>query len=605
MHNLCSTLKSGFILIVALLSFSAYSATIYIDPSSMVTPHYGTQSNPYTAWSEVTIASNNTYLQKCGTAAYEQVTFAAVSNVTLGAYGTGAKPKIDGSATRSYGIYFYGNTSNVKIENFEICNTLSAGIYLSGSAYYVIRDNYIHNINCTDDKMPVSGTLGFGILVNYNNAGGGLICFNNIKYTYADGIGAHTLTYGITAQNNTIEFFGNDAIDVLGSHNAIIEGNECRNSFFGTKGEANSGIKAGGNAGAGGDSNIVRYNWCHGIYNYGIFNRNATNNVYYGNACYDNGQNYNLGIADVSGAGLHISYNYSIDANYGDGCGYDVYMPELDDVAECNNNIWTGSPTMKIHNGGTYTTLSSWQSAYWPFDTCSTFTDTPHPFMRDSNTALLLYIDENSGATTKDWGGKNHDATMNGMAWADTGKYIHAAQFSGNSGSYISVPDHNDFSFGDGSGNDQAFSISAWIYLDEQRVCHIISKRNGSSNCEWELSYNNTYGIYFILYANGSNGASMGKYTNNTLSTGQWVYVAASYDGSKTRNGMKIFINGVEDTACGNVGSSTYAGMSNTSANVNIGSYNNGVSALFKGKIDHARIQKGNIYTTDFDNFLP
>jgi Concanavalin A-like lectin/glucanases superfamily/Right handed beta helix region len=599
------TLLSNAVFILMASAITSFAAINYIDPDYTGSTRDGTINNPYNSWADMKAnrgwKSNDVYLQKRGTVAKEQIEFAGVTNVLIDAYGSGTeKAKIDGEFTRSYGFRFYTTTA-VTIKNFEIYETLDAGILILGSEDYIIRDNIIHNINY--DGVTIEdqgGTNGYGVSVNSGVRGpDGIISFNHIYDTWCDGIAAQTLNPGITAQNNLVERYGNDGIDVLGSQYAVLEGNVCRDGYFGTK-DSSTGLKAGGNEGSGGGNNTVRYNRTSGNYHVGIYNRNAAGNTYMGNAAFENGTNYNFASPSVA-SDAHISYNYSIDATY-DSLAYDVYMPPVSDIDDCNNNIWV-SPIMKIHLGTTYTTLSGWQTAYSPYDSDSTFTDTPHPFMETDDTVALYYLDENEGSSTKDWSDNGHTGTLSNMTWG-AGRYINAAVFNGTN-SYISIADDDGFSFTDAQG-DLPVSVSAWIYLDEQRNCRIVTKRNGSSNCEWELYYNSTYGIYFTLYSGGSNQYYIGRYTKTPLSTGQWIHVAASYDGSGTRAGVRLFIDGVEDLVCGNAGSeSTYSGMSNTSASVIIGASSNGTYQPFKGKIDQVRIEDGTRYTSDFDTYLP
>ncbi len=82
-----------------LFANSVEAATYYIDPTC-ATPGNGTSptcaggaSDPFAHWSDVTWTAGNTYLQKGGTIAREQVTIGATGTagnvITLGSYGTG------------------------------------------------------------------------------------------------------------------------------------------------------------------------------------------------------------------------------------------------------------------------------------------------------------------------------------------------------------------------------------------------------------------------------------------------------------------------------------------------------------------------------------
>jgi Concanavalin A-like lectin/glucanases superfamily len=92
-------------------------------------------------------------------------------------------------------------------------------------------------------------------------------------------------------------------------------------------------------------------------------------------------------------------------------------------------------------------------------------------------------------------------------------------------------------------------------------------------------SYNNTAGSDWI-----------GRYLtlNATAHKNRWMHIVATYDGSETAGGVKIYIDGIRSDTNSDIGG-TYTGMSNTGKSVEIGSYNAGLNNL-NGKIDDVRI---------------
>jgi len=167
----------------------------------------------FNAWTGISWAAGNTYLQARGTTATETVTIGANgtngSPIILGAYGTGDKPIIDCEDTRADGIYKQG-AEYIEIYDFEVQNaywsgvnddkTIHAGIYLSQTASAsmngclvqdcIVRDCGYDGISfmaqlgqtswldCTDAKQinnMAYSSGGAGISMRMKSTNGGLI----------------------------------------------------------------------------------------------------------------------------------------------------------------------------------------------------------------------------------------------------------------------------------------------------------------------------------------------------------------------------------------------------------------------------------------------
>jgi hypothetical protein len=153
---------------------------------------------------------------------------------------------------------------------------------------------------------------------------------------------------------------------------------------------------------------------------------------------------------------------------------------------------------------------------------------------------------------------------------------------------YIGIPDTDDLSFGDGS-NDSPFSISAWVYMDDATQFCIVSKYTAATNLEWAFYTSASDKLSFDC--DKSDGtASIGRRYNTAITAyeGQWIHLVATYDGSGSIEGLKIYLNGerVDDT---NVPSGSYVAMSNTTSNVTIGDLGSGGYKL-NGRIDEVSI---------------
>lgn len=153
---------------------------------------------------------------------------------------------------------------------------------------------------------------------------------------------------------------------------------------------------------------------------------------------------------------------------------------------------------------------------------------------------------------------------------------------------FITCGDADVFSFTDGAGNDEPFSLSGRFWVD--------STGTGSQGWITKGSLTNTsieYRLYisgdkitFILYDTTIGNIWIGRTGATLPSLGyedQWIHVMATYDGSETTGGITIYVNGEQyDTT--DTTSGSYTGMSNTSEPLRISSLN-GSANYFNGKI--------------------
>ena len=161
--------------------------------------------------------------------------------------------------------------------------------------------------------------------------------------------------------------------------------------------------------------------------------------------------------------------------------------------------------------------------------------------------------------------------------------YVNRALSLDGDGDYVEIPDTDDLSFGDGS-SDSPFSISVWIYMDDASGFDIISKAD-----EYRFLVTAAADkLALILEDDSASNATIGRSSDTVLTSyeGEWIHIVATYDGSGSASGIKLYLNGarIDDTS-GESGS--YVAMENTSSDVEIGFYS---SAYADGKIDEVRI---------------
>ena len=170
---------------------------------------------------------------------------------------------------------------------------------------------------------------------------------------------------------------------------------------------------------------------------------------------------------------------------------------------------------------------------------------------------------------------------------------------------YMDCGGASDFSFNNGSGTDSAFSISAWVKFDNTDRARAVSKDNGTGSREYLFGTNNTNKVNMIL-GDGSNNLDIRN--NATINTSDWFHIVATYDGSKSISGLKVYVN-ADASSLSDVSVGTYAGMPLSTGNLDIGRFANGHS-FFNGLVDEVAVfskeltasDVTNIYNTGFPN---
>lgn len=182
----------------------------------------------------------------------------------------------------------------------------------------------------------------------------------------------------------------------------------------------------------------------------------------------------------------------------------------------------------------------------------------------------------------------------NGRVWTYSGGLATDKIFKGQTyvysfdgtDSYLSTPDTDDMSFGDGS-NDSDFSIGGWIEVVATTGAQRIIHKGGGSAATREYSfYIDSSEKLNLLFSDSSETASAYRTTDAALSVG-WHYVTAVYDnaggtGATVANGITIYVDGVAvaSTPTNAVG---YVAMENLNQAITIGSIVAGGGDFFAG----------------------
>lgn len=170
-----------FLTLVLVLVYSTmlFSATVYIDPTNTAANQNGTITNPYNSWNKVTFTNGNIYLQKSGTTftTTTGITVSGKSGITLGAYGTGNKPRIVSSGSGNH-IVNVSSSSSIIIKGLEITST---GNWISG---IIIQGTNASN-NQVDNCSIYNTQWGIRVVTS---SGGTKILNSTIYKTGDDGI---------------------------------------------------------------------------------------------------------------------------------------------------------------------------------------------------------------------------------------------------------------------------------------------------------------------------------------------------------------------------------------------------------------------------------
>jgi hypothetical protein len=142
------------------------------------------------------------------------------------------------------------------------------------------------------------------------------------------------------------------------------------------------------------------------------------------------------------------------------------------------------------------------------------------------------------------------------------------------------------------------FTITAWVKLDDTSTgATILSKMLGSSSYRGWLFYVPNGSVSLMLRYDNPTGNRIWVQTSETLETGKWYYLVATYDGSVTAAGAQIYINGEAATMVTNTDA-----LSNTivtTATAAIGVIRSTNSNDLDGKVGELRVYKDRMLTQD------
>ena len=128
------------------------------------------------------------------------------------------------------------------------------------------------------------------------------------------------------------------------------------------------------------------------------------------------------------------------------------------------------------------------------------------------------------------------------MAAAVDGKIDGADEFDGTD-DYVNINDDGNMNF----ERTDNFSGSAWIKLKNIGTNKVIFSRRQSSDTRGYVFYVTANDELEVVLQN-TNGNRIRTAGGTALSAGVWYYVVLSYDGSSSWSGVKLYVDGIEET---------------------------------------------------------
>ncbi|MCU0851342.1 MAG: LamG domain-containing protein [Candidatus Thermoplasmatota archaeon] len=197
------------------------------------------------------------------------------------------------------------------------------------------------------------------------------------------------------------------------------------------------------------------------------------------------------------------------------------------------------------------------------------------PLTYDDDLIAYWNFDEGSGTIAHDLIG-GYDGTIHGATWTD-GIYGAGVYFDGDD-DYIQCQSP--------VLNNPPYTVCAWANASElpgSVTAYLLS--NGGQTRE-------SYGFYFSIeyrdnweFGAANNGASMLQVSDSPASTGDWVFLVGTWDGSQTPGSVQLYVNGLP---IGTYDSGAW--YTGPSEDLRMGAPSNKLAYFFNGILDEVRI---------------
>lgn len=197
----------------------------------------------------------------------------------------------------------------------------------------------------------------------------------------------------------------------------------------------------------------------------------------------------------------------------------------------------------------------------------------------EKGTTPIAYwkLDDGTGTTAQDATSSNFDGTVTNATWQSEDQCISGKclKFDG-TGDYVST--------GSRAG-PAAFSVSMWVRPNSFAATQVLAAQYNGVNAYFQY-FVDTSGFMTFRIHQSIDTIYIGRITATSLDLNSWQYVTATWDGTTTSAGVKIYKNGIQiDSSNSQAG--TFTAPNSSSIDWQIGAQNGGSSA--NGFIDDVK----------------
>jgi len=257
----------------------------------------------------------------------------------------------------------------------------------------------------------------------------------------------------------------------------------------------------------------------------------------------------------------------------------------------------TGTYTSKVFDAGEATT---WNNIAW-IQGVPCGLDLPDNQQVESasggadmtGNALLLHMDEVSGAIVDNSGNGDNGAASEELVYSAAGRFNTALSFDEDNDDYITFGQNNGF------GYNNSFSIVFWMKASDQGLATLFSK--GDNNDGYFLDLESNGQLEINLHASNSDKKIRGK-TSTKVDDNSWQCVAITYSGSRTLAGLHLYIDGADQEWASSTDNLREKDILTTSDYFTIGKRASGGEKYYTGLLDEFAVFSRELSPTEILN---